>query len=202
VHDEELAASAVGIARTSHAEHSAKVLELAELGFDAESVAADIDWATGSPEVGGIEFSAVRVATLDHESRDASVKPSSVVEAFFAEFDEVGDMVWRDLGEEHCRDLAFGRFDDGDIITFDGFDHFLIEIDRDEFLALRSQSQGEKSGNHNFLFYLTGHFSIVAFLRTTAFSGGTEPLSAGLDEPVLTISSTTSIPFTIFPNEV
>lgn len=173
------------------------MLELAELGVDAYSIAGGIERPPGSPEVGGFHFTAVGVSALNHESSDAAMESRAVVEAVFAELDEIRNVIRCDLGEEHDSDLALGRFDDADFISFGGSDQFLIESDRDEFLAL-VESQGEECRNHFLLFYLTGHFAIVAFFRTIAALGSTAPFAFA--SPVFTISSTTSMPLTIFPN--
>ena len=107
MHDEKLAAGAVGDHGARHGEHAARVLQIvleavgAKLALDAVARAADAD--------------TVRVAALDHEAGDDAVEDHAVIKALLHETDEVVDGVRGNVGIELS-------LDDAAVFHFDGDD--------------------------------------------------------------------------------
>lgn len=111
------------------------MFKLAKFCRNAHALARFIEWAAGSPEVADFHFPGIRVSALDHESGDAAVKSGAIVEPIFAELDEIGDVLGRDLRKKHDDDFPFGGLKHGDFIPFFWGDGVLIKGDPDEFLT-------------------------------------------------------------------
>jgi hypothetical protein len=97
--DEELGTGTVRIVGARHRKDAPLVRFTVELCFDLVSGAAHA-------MRGAVGILAVRVAPLDHEFWNHSMKGGAVVKAFFGQFDEVFHMAGRDIMKESEHNIS------------------------------------------------------------------------------------------------
>ncbi len=109
--NEELTTGRIGMSRTRHGDHAALVRTIVEFRFDFVTRIAC------APASFGTGILCQRIAALDHETFDDTMKTGAIVKSFFREGFKILHRLWRNVRPEFQDHFALRGFDDCNFVT-------------------------------------------------------------------------------------